>query len=439
MIRKLLAFSIIFLFIGMSVVSSAGDIVENIPTYPKNMDAVNSLLEMPGGRKIAYAYCTGDGFHIESPYWFYLDGPEFDFIWWGNSPHYNFPAGGTWTNDGRWLCCEYGNGRIWEIDPITFDIEVIGGGGTSLNGLAYNPVNEKLYGASSYDLYEINITTGEQTYIGAFGTVTAMIAIAFDADGICYGWDVKFAGDSYLFKIDTGTGEATTVGSLGMTLTFAQDGHFDIEDDILYLAAYTGGSQYLLLKCDEDTGECTLVGKFPAIGEFTAFVIPYGGHLPIKPEITGPRHGRPGLPNLFTVDNECNAMSYKWDWGDGNYSWNRSDNTSHIWDKVGTYNVSVMTRNVYGVSDWSDPISIKIEDFDFNKALMFGLIDYFNITENLTIIEADSLLYLGKPVLIKWFNSGERIIVSETLFGRIKSSFILGFFKADIVGCYKEA
>ena len=258
-----------------------------------------------------------------------------------------------------------------------------------------------------------------------------MIAIAFDADGVLYGWDIN---PDYLYIIDLDTGYATAVGPLGINLNYVQDGAFEFEDDILYLAAYTLGSPSgcNLYKCDEDTGECTLVGPFPPF-DFGAFAIPYGGQLPIKPEIRGPTHGRPGLPNIFHVDKEENTW-YEWNWGDGNYSrWRITDNASHKWTKLGTYNVSVKARNLYGVIE-SDQINIKIEGFRFNKALVFGRIHDVDIIENLTMIKADSLLYLGKPDLIRWYHSGERIIISETLFGRIKSNFVIGFFNVDVIG-----
>ena len=209
--------------------------------------------------------------------------------------------------------------------------------------------------------------------------------------------------------------------------------HFDFKEDILYLAAHTTSGQYLY-KCDENTGECTLYGKFPPIGYFCVLTIPYNGEIPKKPEIKGPYFGRRELPNKFTVENECNASRYKWDWGDGNWSWNKTNNESYSWVEIGTNNISTLARNVYGESDWSDPICVQIKDFNFNKAFIFGYINFLNITENLTTIESDSILYFGKPVYVKWFNSGERIVISETMIGRIKSNLIFGFFKADIIG-----
>ena len=117
-----------------------------------------------------------------------------------------------------------------------------------------------------------------------------MIAIACDANGSLYGWDAKFSGDSYLYKIDIETGEATTVGSLGMTLCYSQDGDFCKEDDILYLAAYTiapSNGSYLY-ECDKQTGECNLVGQFGNNHYATILVIPYDYNPPVTTHTLDP-------------------------------------------------------------------------------------------------------------------------------------------------------
>lgn len=268
MIKKLLAFSIIFLFIGTSVVSSTDNISKDISADCSSLKSVYNSEEKFSYNTTWYVFIVGGG-EGTGFYAFYPNGTSRFREWEGNK----FFSGGTWTNDGRYLCCMYENGTLYDINPKTLEACAIGDGGVSLNGLAYNPVTERLYGASSQDLYEINITTGEQTYIGAFGIddVKHMIAIAFDIDGICYGWDV--CGEASLYKINTSTGEATIVGGMGINLCYAQDGAFDYETDILYLTAYTPGMGGWLLECDEDTGECYLLGFFQ--GEATAHAISY--------------------------------------------------------------------------------------------------------------------------------------------------------------------
>jgi hypothetical protein len=268
---KTLIIGIILLFIGTSIVSSTDNTLKEIPVDSFPLEPVISSDEKFISNTTVYMFIvfgySGTGFYA-----FYDDGTYLFSEWTGD----DFFSGGTWTNDGRYLCCLYKNGTLYDIDPETLDACAIGDGGVSLNGLAYNPVNEKLYGASGKDLYEIDKTTGEQTYIGAFGidNVSHMIAIAFDINGICYGWDVKFSGESYLYKVNTSTGEATIVGGMGMTLIYAQDGAFEYDTDILYLVAYTSSMGNCLLECDEDTGECYYISHLPGVTT-TALAIPY--------------------------------------------------------------------------------------------------------------------------------------------------------------------
>ena len=259
----------------MSVVSSTDNFLKEIPVDCPPIESVYNSKEKSIINTVWYEFIVY-GFKGTGFYAFYPNGTYRFREWEGD----DFFSGGTWTNDGRYLCCMFENGTLYDINPETFDACAIGDGGVSLNGLAYNPVTEKLYGASSKDLYEIDITTGEQTHIGAFGidNVSHMIAIAFDIDGICYGWDV--CGEASLYKINTSTGEATIVGGMGINLCYAQDGWFDYDTDILYLVAYTNGG--CLLECDEDTGECYLLGNFQ--GEATAHAISY--ELDNEPPVT---------------------------------------------------------------------------------------------------------------------------------------------------------
>ena len=288
--NKTLVIGILILLIGMSVVSSTGKIIEDVSVYRNHVESTDNLLkEKPvdcsplksvysSEKKFSqnttwYMFKVG-GYEGTGFYAFYPNGTYRFREWEGD----DFFSGGTWTNDGRYLCCMHENGTLYDINPETFDAYAIGDGDVSLNGLAYNPVNEKLYGASSYDLYEIDIETGNQTCIGGFGgDPYIMIAIAFDKYGVLYGWDV---GNDSLWIIDNETGNATLVGPLGWNLNFAQDGAFEYDTDILYLAAYTTGMEGCLLECDEDTGECTFVGNFEGNAEFTAHAISYEDNEP---------------------------------------------------------------------------------------------------------------------------------------------------------------
>ncbi len=163
--------------------------------------------------------------------------------------------------------CEYGSGKLWEIDHYTGEMTLIGGGGENINSLAIDPTNDKLYGGGDDNfLFEIDIDTGEQDQIGPFGNgVEYMIGMSCDTDGILYGWDL---GTDSLWTINKETGEATEIGPLGIDLNYAQDGDFHRDSCQLYLTAYTTKGQ--LYACDKETGQCTLIGDFEDGAEITA-------------------------------------------------------------------------------------------------------------------------------------------------------------------------
>ena len=217
-----------------------------------------------------------------------------------------FLSGGTFGCDGIWYAVQYGNGLLYGIDLYSGDMWVIGGGGVNMNGLAYDPTNNRMYGCSGDDyLYEIDPDTGEQEMIGAFGNgVSYMIGMSFDRYGFLFGWDL---GNDKLWKIDTETGEATEIGNLEIDINYAQDGDFHRESDTLYLTAYTTTGQ--LYECDQETGQCTLIGNFEDGAQITASVFNqccfYPWHDIGLKSIDYPETGRaePDMPMQITAKN----------------------------------------------------------------------------------------------------------------------------------------
>ena len=216
----------------------------------------------------------------------------------------DFLTGGTWMAEERWICCEYGSGVLWEVDPDNGDMTSIGGGGVSLNGLAWDPENNQMYGASDSSLYTVDYETGYSNLIGNFGDGPSyMIGIAFDADGVLFGWDI---GTDNLWIINKFTGEASLIGPLGIDINYAQDGYIDYYYNTLYLTAYTTKGQ--LYECDKETGECTLIGDFQDGAQIAASMIlstwPPDHDLGIK-SINYPQNGyaSPEVPIQVTVKN----------------------------------------------------------------------------------------------------------------------------------------
>lgn len=251
--------------------SSAGTIVKNTLDNNSPSEYTYTPEEILFRDTTAYALCVYDpsGQLEDGPVYFDLENPG--YIEQIASAGYPLFTGGTWTLDLEWLVCDSINGYLWEINPDTGDASLIGGGGVGLNGLTYDPNYNELYGCSSSELYKIDRETGAQTYIGSFGRGPVnMIGLACNLEGYLYGWDL---GTDNLWMIDIETAECDLVGSLGIDLNYQQDGHFDLYEDILYLAAYTTKGQ--LYECDKETGECYLIGDFQGGAELTALAIPY--------------------------------------------------------------------------------------------------------------------------------------------------------------------
>jgi hypothetical protein len=155
-----------------------------------------------------------------------------------------FLSGGTYSCDEVWYACEYNSGGLWTIDPDDGSMENIGGGGTGLNSLAWDPVYNKLYGLGGGGLYEYDPETGEQEYIGPICQSVAMICMVIDNQGVAWAWDVKFSGNSTLYNINLETGECTEYCDMGQNLLYAQDGDIDRDTGIIWMCAYSSGGGF---------------------------------------------------------------------------------------------------------------------------------------------------------------------------------------------------
>jgi hypothetical protein len=268
-LRKGLVCIVILLFISVSIGTSASNNIADDKVNVSSFEVEDNLEKTSKFNTTVYGfYPTGS----QGPCFFarYPNNTMLFREWDGGG----FFSAGTWTNDGRFLCCLYENGTLYDIDPETLKPTAIGNGGNGLTGLAYDPVNDKLYGASINNFYEIDILTGEQTLIGTFNISSSIIAIAIDSDAKCYAWDVKFSGDSYLYEVDKETGEATQLFSFDKTLCYAQDGDFYRTDGLLYLSANIVPHGSYLCKVNIETEEFTMIGMFEGINP-TAWAMSY--------------------------------------------------------------------------------------------------------------------------------------------------------------------
>jgi hypothetical protein len=378
---------------------------EEKPTCLNSLKSVNKSLGLLSCDHIAY---VGSEQFIDC--WIYeliLNEGNLTCICDGSGP--SFTSGATCITNNKILVTRYSNGILYEIDLENCELTTIGGGGVGLNGLAYDPYNEVLYGCSSNAFYKIDPEDGSQEYIGSFGISDAMIAIASDENSTLYGWDVKFSGESNLYKINTETGEATIVGGMGKTLCYAQDGDFCKEDDILYLAAYITSPEYgsYLCTCDKQTGELTILGQIQDNAQITIFAIPWNS-LPYAPIIFQENESL----YVYTTDPDGDYITYTIDWGDGTinktgyYPSGHKVEINHEWSEPGVYNITAKAKDEHGAeSDWSDPYIIVVGNYPPDTPIINGPtsgkagVEYY-YTFNTTDPEEDPVMYL-----VDWGNN----------------------------------
>ena len=347
--------------------------------------------------EIMYGYLAYGGESGErlGPCYLSLDDPS-DIISLQLTGSLDFIAGGTWTSDERWLGCEFQSGALWELDPKDGDMLYIGGGGTGCNGLAWDPVDNRLYGTDGLNLIEYDPDTGEQEVIGShnINQDKLMIALAINMEGICYAWNIHYSDNASLYTIDLETGEATEVGSMGEPLVFAQDGAFDWDSGILYLSAYYQSG--FLATVDTETGLLTRIGDFEGGAEITGSII--GAPLippepPTAPTITGPTHGRINIAYSWTFlsdDPNGGLVRYYIQWRDGNYEttgWYPAGtpvDVYHTYTTQGTYEIVAFAEDETGLDS---PYSFFLVTMPRNRAvtnsLLLWFLEQFSLLERL--------------------------------------------------------
>jgi hypothetical protein len=298
--------------------------------YPVNANYKNIESKSIGTKRMT---CYGNNLHNDpndNLVWFYSDIPS-SFTHIADASSVNFLSGGCFVGpygSHSWWACEYSPdaSNIWEIDETTGAMYMVGNSGIGLNGLAYDPAGDIIYGCNGTALFIIDKSNGDASYIGPFDTGGLMIGIACDMNGNMYGEDL---GTDSLYEINTLTGEATLIGPLGINLNYAQDIGYDKDNDILYSTGYkgstNGGGAFGTL--DLSTGVFTKIDDFP-IGdmdcpsEVACLGIPYGvpNDPPEAPIIDGPLAGEKGVELCWTFhsdDPNGDELMYIINWDDG--------------------------------------------------------------------------------------------------------------------------
>ena len=182
--------------------------------------------------------------------------------------------------------------RLYRFDTLTGASTLVGwptgnmtNGFEYWSGVAWDATTDTLYGVTSrYNtqrecfwtgLYTIDTTTAAASYVGpiATGADNCLIDIAVDGNGALFGLDIK---TDTLVAIDKGTGQAMTVGALGVDANYLQSIKFDRSTGTLYWAGYAQGIGFVAT-IDPVTGQPTMVGATPGNREMAAVAIAKAG------------------------------------------------------------------------------------------------------------------------------------------------------------------
>src|ERR1700730_846232 len=188
--------------------------------------------------------------------------------------------------------------KLYIVDPATAATTLVGpitnlsgGGAIGLTGLAFSPLNGKLYGITSNSttggntvvrsLVTINTTTAVATVIGSLGFANS--DISFRSDGTLYGYEAggSTSGPRSMTTINLTTGAATRVGTAYANTTTFGGGLAFSPSGTLYLSAT--GVQGSIDTLDPSTGTRTsgtpTTGAPFATGVFNAMAFSANGTL----------------------------------------------------------------------------------------------------------------------------------------------------------------
>ncbi len=365
--RKGIIFTVVWLFVGLSVVSYTGNKIEGVSDFKRIQIEFDISDGLVTNTHIAYFY----GMYENISGIFEFELPDLtDFTYICPSPVSNFPQGGTWTHRfGRSIVLVGTMGEIYILYLQTHETAYIGNAGTGeLVDLSYDPYSDTLYGASSQNLYTINMDNGKATLIGPFQQQGYyMISLDFDGEGNMYGIDLGLDTCCF-YSINTSTGFATFIGNTSVHVGYTNDLAYDKDNEIMYACIKNYDTLcYELYNINVSTGHGTFIDIFPIdVYYFGMFTIPYNwtNQPPEPPLIDGLISGKVRVEYVYDFslsDPEDDPMYLRVDWGDGTpVPWAGpfdSDETvrlNHTWHKNGNYTIRAQAKDIYGnESDWA--------------------------------------------------------------------------------------
>ena len=151
--------------------------------------------------------------------------------------------------------------QLYQFDPTTGSMTLVGNitglDADGPNGISYNPADGNYYIITSNNFYVFDLSTLTATLIGPLSASNMMIDLCFDADGVCYAYDV---GGDNAYTINVSTGAATVLGPLGFDANYGQGMSYDYETSTIYLSAFNNTTTTGQLRTmNPATGMTTLI------------------------------------------------------------------------------------------------------------------------------------------------------------------------------------
>ena len=136
-----------------------------------------------------------------------------------------------------------------------------------LTSMAYDPVEDKVFGLSNTQMYLVDYAKGEFRFWAEMDRV--FLTFAISEDGEMYGIDPY----GVLCQISN-QGSVREIGSTGIQLGGLQSMTFDPNDGKLYWAMWSEQEPPALCEVDVETGKTTRLANFGNRSEWTGFYIP---------------------------------------------------------------------------------------------------------------------------------------------------------------------
>jgi hypothetical protein len=213
------------------------------------------------------------------------------------------------------------------------------------------------FGAGGFDVWIVKIDSiGDMVWNKAYGG---------KKNDVC--WGIKSTDDAGYVFVSTMNYNGFSGDKDDINLV-----KIDRNGNIVWIQEFAGPDRQIGASVDKtDDGGfivCGCTGMFhntKSDGLVVKFA-PFENQRPNRPDKPdGLPEGKPNKEYIFSTsasDPDGDALLYKWDWGDGNYSeWLETSEASHTWTTKDNYQIKVMAKDIHGgESDWSDSFPINI-------------------------------------------------------------------------------